>query len=551
MIDPFKRDDDTLAEGQWLDASSYTQAADEMPAMGSNAPRGGRGPGGGAPTSTAANSGGPSAAPWAPAYDDALNERQDSGANQSQTGYLNFDRFFGANEGVAKERSKQIRDSVKKRAHGAKNKANELWGGYAQGLKGVGMAADVMYDEAGNWRGGAAGPQPTTPPAQPPATEPPPADQPEAPFVFGAGPGDITSEVTRDEDKTFNEGHVDPETGTPIADQDYETWKADRDFRNNTSVDEQGNNVSAPEPVLVDPNNGYDQTPIETTKNLQVGMGDEDESFTPGVAPAETEQEAAWRKANEQALADAAASIEGLGSFADTEGYEAALDGAFDADDELAALSDEYGLMGLTGGSAADAALFSAAGRPDFAKLRSEYGADRGGGLTKDLFELTDKADKEGDLAAERFRNRAGMYEWALNDLDNTQQSRLDEFNRVENERRDKAEKAKGRNQRRKSYREMRGKANDWKNHLREKSDYLDIGGSIWAAADSNGQQGPVQGMMDGMDGGRLSSAWQDTDEDFDIWDAMTEEERYSFSKMGPRQQIDWLEKKRKEKRGG
>jgi len=80
-------------------------------------------------------------------------------AGPTQTGFLNFERFGAANEGVAQREAKRINEGVANQAHKAKREVQGVNDAYLNALNGAGDS-ESHFDEAGNWTGGAAGPQP-------------------------------------------------------------------------------------------------------------------------------------------------------------------------------------------------------------------------------------------------------------------------------------------------------------------------------------------------------------------------------------------------------
>lgn len=94
----------------------------------------------------------PSAQAPAFQYGEAL-----TASDPTQTGYLNFDRFAAANEGVSRREAKRVDDMVRAQAEKAKAAARAANDAYMKmlGQSGTGIG----YDAQGNWMGGATGPQ--------------------------------------------------------------------------------------------------------------------------------------------------------------------------------------------------------------------------------------------------------------------------------------------------------------------------------------------------------------------------------------------------------
>lgn len=75
----------------------------------------------------------------------------------TQTGYLNFDRYYSANQGAAEAGAKRVREQVRAQAEKAKQGVRDTHNSYMQALGQSGTG--IGYDAQGNWMGGAAGPQ--------------------------------------------------------------------------------------------------------------------------------------------------------------------------------------------------------------------------------------------------------------------------------------------------------------------------------------------------------------------------------------------------------
>lgn len=471
-------------------------------------------------------------------------------ADTSQTGYLNFSRFYNANEGAAKAGAKRINEGVNKAAQKAKTDTDNAYGAYTQTLTGTGKAADSMYDDAGNWLGGAAGPLPEL------------SGNMTGPQEVQSGGSAVKGNAAEGSSSQggsvgrFGPGNVQPDPPPSATDGKVPPADPNEDVRYDSSyVDANGNQLPVPEKLytewqgLIAQEASQGKDPGDMTKLsdylAQNGYTPPTAAGTtppPDTGPKETDADARRRAALAQGLTDAQSSLDGIKGFTDSDAYARVLSESGEADRELNALGSDYGLAGLGAGTAADAALFGAAGRPDFAKTQQQYGK----GLLSDLDAKTEQAQKDEAAARQKFQTRGDAYAQQLGDMDKEHQAEVDAWQKAKDEADRKAKDAAGRAERRKKFDEMRRKADSPLNHWREVSDLLDLGGSVYAAA-SGGEQGPVQALMDKADGGRESTVWEDTDVDFDIWASMTEEERYAFSKMGPRQQREYIEKKRKE----
>lgn len=76
----------------------------------------------------------------------------------TQTGFLNFDRFFNANADVANREARRVNEGVANQAQKAKKGVQGVNQSYLDALNGGGPGTGPGFDEAGNWQGGAAGP---------------------------------------------------------------------------------------------------------------------------------------------------------------------------------------------------------------------------------------------------------------------------------------------------------------------------------------------------------------------------------------------------------
>lgn len=80
----------------------------------------------------------------------------------TQTGFLNFDRFFNANAGVAGREAKRVNEAAANQAQKAKQGVQGVNQSYIDALDGAGKGVVTPgFDAKGNWQGGAAGPSRT------------------------------------------------------------------------------------------------------------------------------------------------------------------------------------------------------------------------------------------------------------------------------------------------------------------------------------------------------------------------------------------------------
>lgn len=80
----------------------------------------------------------------------------------TQTGFLNFDRFFNANAGVAGREAKRVNEAAANQAQKAKQGVQGVNQSYIDALDGAGKGVVTPgFDAQGNWQGGAAGPSRT------------------------------------------------------------------------------------------------------------------------------------------------------------------------------------------------------------------------------------------------------------------------------------------------------------------------------------------------------------------------------------------------------
>lgn len=84
------------------------------------------------------------------------------GGEATQTGFLNFDRFFNANAGVAGREAKRVNEAAANQAQKAKQGVQGVNQAYIDALDGAGKGVVTPgFDAKGNWQGGAAGPSRT------------------------------------------------------------------------------------------------------------------------------------------------------------------------------------------------------------------------------------------------------------------------------------------------------------------------------------------------------------------------------------------------------
>lgn len=413
-----------------------------------------------------------------------------NGDGYSQTGYLNFDRFADANSGVARKRALDVNKDVANRQGRAHGATDALANTYSQALSGYGTAADSNYDEAGNWLGGAAGPQPMA------ATEPTATPQPAA-------------HTLTPEEKAAAEA------------------RARAGARTNPAGVGDGPQLPQTTPT----------TTPEAPRTAPLG----------DTAPGETPEEAARRATLNQGIADALKSMQDIGSFEGAAGYGDAQHLAADADAARDATRSNADLQALTGDSAADAALYGAYGRPQFAATQGQYGGV-GGGYGY-LNEITQQRNEAGQAARDKFAQRGDDYASQLAQLDATQQKRVDDWNAAKKKAAEDAAKAQEDAARRAEYNKMRDDANGAFNWVKTAAETTDPISWLWGAA-SNGEQNPATMAVNNAIGNRVFTGWQDTDVDFNIWNSMTDSDRYKFEHMNPQEQEAWLEEQRK-KYGG
>lgn len=432
-----------------------------------------------------------------------------SQGNSTQSGYLNFDSFYGANEGAAKAGAQRLNEGVKKQANKAKTGQQGLSSAYDATLHGQGKAADDRYDASGNWTGGAAGPQGGATTALWDSTG-------EAPYQDELG--NVVTKYVTDENGAQQ---LNPNYHPP---QNYEQGLTG---------------------TTDDPNRTYKFEGIGEAQ--PTGASTRPSDHPPGwieAPPAETPEEKTQREAYNQALVDAQASGAGIGKFTDQGGYKAALDDAGMADEELGLLGNDSDIGTLGHNNAADAALFGSAGRKDFADTQHEFGTkDKGSTALKDsLNKAREAGDKAGEAAKKKFSDRADYYKSQLSGMDKTLADKTKGYEERKAAR-EKDEAARGDLKKRHGdFTKYLADADKATNHIRDLIDASSPGNNIWNGL--FGEQSPAAALGDKVDGGRKSTLL--TEDDFGWWDKMSEEERKKFEQAVPHRQEEIINAKRR-----